>query len=252
MRDKGYFNILNFNFIKYFFIFLILASCNFLNDEKSIVIGVSSDQPPEVFMENGVMKGYVVDLIEALGDVGGFKFEIRDMNTSSLLNSLSGGMTDIIPCLVITKERKKNIDFSEIYDWDRGFVIVHDKGNVLPDLASLKGKKVAVPLATAMERFIEEKNLEMSLNLNIYRYDSINITLESLKSKKVDAVIIAHANASAAIDNDLSFSEIGGNIEVAFGFKKGRKDGLPEKINSAIKSLKKSGELYKLRSKWYD
>ena len=238
-------------------------SCSFSNDsvnnsKQKVIVGISPDLPPKVFMKNGTVKGYVIDLLDALSDVTALEFELREMSFPSLITSVSYGLIDIATCLVVTEERKKNIDFSEVYDWGAGFIIVSHDDHCFKDLESLKGGSASVELGTVTEKFVDDKNLEMSLNLSISRYDSLSLVVESVKSGRVDAAIINYENSLAATNNHLIFSMLGGENKFAFGFRKDRGDDLLEKINTGIRFLKDNSEfpgeechrLYKIRNRW--
>ena len=230
-------------------------SCSFLNDtvnnnKQKVIVAAFPAKHPALFIESGVLKGHLTEILPALGKITGLEFEFKEMNTSSALIALSKGLIDMVPCLMITEERKKNIDFSRYYEWGF-FVIVYRRDDVFQDLNSLKGKRVAVEIGTAREAIIDEKNEEMDLNLDIHRYDSENTAIQSLKSGKVDATIMPYDEFVIVNNNNLASSILGVKFERAFGFRKDRGDDLLERINEGITTLKDSGKLDKMRSKWY-
>ena len=241
--------------IKHIFLLLFLMSFSFSNDsvnnsKQKVIVGAFLDNPPALFTENGVTKGHMTEILPALGEIAGLEFELREMSKPSALTALSRGLVDMVPCLIITEERKKIMDFSRHYEW--GFlVIVYRKGNIFPDLNSLVGKRVASVTGSAEERLIDEKNEEMSLDLDIHRYERESIVIQSLRSGKVDAVLMPYDEFVTINDNDLAASVLEFRYEAAFGFGKNRNDDLIERINKGITILKDNGKLDKIRSKWY-
>ena len=230
-------------------------SCSFSSDsvnssKQKVIVAASPSTPPALFTENGVVKGSVIDILHALSEVTGLEFEFRGMSMSSALTSLSHGSIDMVPGLIPTEERKKTIDFSEHYKWGF-FVIVHSRENVFLGLNSLIGRRVATVIGSAEERFIDKKNEEMSLDLDIYRYDNSNIANQSLIAKKVDATIMSYDESIRIKDESLSSSVLDFRFEIAFGFRKNRDDDLIERINKGITTLKDNGKINKIRSKWY-
>ncbi len=241
--------------LKRVFFFLFLMSCSFSNDtvnnnKQKVIVAALPDNPPQLFVETGVLKGHLTEILPALGEVTGLEFEFKEMNISSALTALSQGLIDMVPSLIVTEERKKNVDLSRYYEW--GFlIIVYNKGNVFQDLNSLKGRRVAVTIGSADEKIIDESNASMDLDLDIYRYDTKSICLQSLRSGKVDATIMAYDRFVIMNNNDLSSSILDFQFERAFGFRKNRGDDLIKRINEGITTLKDSGKLDKMRSKWY-
>ncbi len=233
-------------------------SCSFSNDKQmfsnsnKVIVGVCSDIPPKVFSKNGLIKGYAIDLIDAISDVSHLEFEIRDMSFPAIMTGLANGSIDMTPTLVMTEERKKTIDFSVPYDWDSGYIIVFNNDHFFADLPSLKGRKVAAEVGTAMEKFIDKKNKEMNLNLDINRCSSMNVSIELVKARKVDAMIFPRSSFVGLVDHGLMFSIIEGSIEIAFGFRKNRDDNLSERISLTVQYLKENGELYRIRDRWVD
>ena len=230
-------------------------SCSFLNDtvnnnKQKVIVAVFPSAPPALFMENGVLKGHLTEIFPVLGEVTGLEFEFKEMSRSSALIALSQGLIDMVPCLMPTEERRKTIDFSRYYEW--GFtVIVYRRDDVFQDLNSLKGKRVAVEIGTERERIIDKKNEEMSLGLDIHRYEAGNMCLQSLRSGKVDAILMPYDEFVIINNNDLRSSILGLKFERAFGFRKNRGDDLIERINEGITTLKDNGKIDKMRSKWY-
>ncbi len=228
---------------------LCALSKNIENNRQKVLVSTSADVPPALFMEGGVAKGYVIEMLGALSDITGLEFEFTEMKVSSALTSLTHGSVDVVPCLIVTDDRKKTIDFSSSYD--TGFlVIVHPKNSIFPTLDSLRDKKVAVSIGTAMERLVNKQNVEMSLDLDIHRYDDLNSAIQSLSSGKVDATIVSYDNSVAIKDDNLSSSILGVEFKCAFGFRKNREDDLLERINLGLNFLKRSGRINKIRSKW--
>ena len=229
-------------------------SCSFLNDsvnnsKRKVIVGVSANKPPKIFVENGIIKGHVIDVLDELSKVTGLEFEFKEMSISSSLTALSSGLVDVVPCLIVTEERKKTIDFS--YPYDRGFlVMVHPHDKPVASFDTLKGKKIAVEIGSAMEKWIDEKNKDMLLDLSVHRYDDLRTVIQSLIARKVDCTILPYDFAVGIQDNSLSSSIFGGEIKHAFGFKKDRDDDLIEVINSGIEILDKSARLGKLMCKW--
>ena len=85
-------------------------------DAKILRLGLSADYPPFEFKKDGRVVGFDVELAEELAKDLGYSLEIQDMDFSALIPSLTSGRVDFVMSgMAVNEERKKNIDFSDIY-----------------------------------------------------------------------------------------------------------------------------------------
>ena len=85
--------------------------------QTKIVVGTSSDfRPFEYKAQNGTIIGFDIDLIKKILTDQGFTVEVQDMGFDSLILALQTGNIDVIAAgMVITDERKQQVDFSAPY-----------------------------------------------------------------------------------------------------------------------------------------
>ena len=85
-------------------------------DGKPIRVAACSAMPPMVFIKNGKMVGFDVEMMTRFAAYVGRRLEWSDMNFSALIPALVSGNQDIIASGVnITPERQLSIDFSDPY-----------------------------------------------------------------------------------------------------------------------------------------
>lgn len=85
---------------------------------------------PFEYYKDGKIVGIDVDVARALGDVLDMDVEVVDMEFDAIITSVQTGKADAgIAGMTVTEERKKNINFSEPYAYERQVVIVNDKSN---------------------------------------------------------------------------------------------------------------------------
>ena len=85
---------------------------------------------PFEYFKDGKIVGIDVDVAHALGDVLDMDVEVVDMEFDAIITSVQTGKADAgIAGMTVTDERKKNINFSEPYAYERQVVIVNDKSN---------------------------------------------------------------------------------------------------------------------------
>lgn len=98
---------------------------------------------PFEYYKDGKIVGIDVDVAHALGDVLDMDIEVVDMEFDAIITSVQTGKADAgIAGMTVTEERKKNINFSEPYAYERQVVIVNDKSNAasMDEGQSLKEK----------------------------------------------------------------------------------------------------------------
>lgn len=85
---------------------------------------------PFEFYKNGKIVGIDVDVAHAIGDYLNMKVEVLDMEFDAIITSVQMGKADAgIAGMTVTEERKKNINFSDTYTYERQVVIVNGESN---------------------------------------------------------------------------------------------------------------------------
>ena len=128
------------------------SSKNKLEEVKSkgkIVLGVSPDYAPYEFLttENGNKKvvGADIYLAEQIAKKLGVEVEIQEMGFDSLIASLNANKVDmIISGINPTDERKKAVDFSDVYYTGKGIFVVNKDSEEIKSVDDLKNKKTSL------------------------------------------------------------------------------------------------------------
>ena len=193
------------------------SSKNKLEEVKSkgkIVLGVSPDYAPYEFLttENGNKKvvGADIYLAEQIAKKLGVEVEIQEMGFDSLIASLNANKVDmVISGINPTDERKKAVDFSDVYYTGKGIFVVNKDSDEIKSVDDLKNKKIDVVL-------IPDDVAKIAMN----KYSDIKIS-------------------SFTADNDPEATGM------AIAFKKGKNDSnkeLLEQVNAVIKEIKEKKE----------
>ena len=100
-----------------------------VKEKNKIVLGVSPDYPPYEFLttENGNKKvvGADIYLAEQVAKKLGVQVEIQQMAFDSLIAALNANKVDmVISGVNPTEERKKAVDFSDVYYTSKGIFVV--------------------------------------------------------------------------------------------------------------------------------
>jgi polar amino acid transport system substrate-binding protein len=222
-----------------------------IKDNKKVVVGLSADYAPYEFhaIVDGKDQtvGFDVELAKEVAKDLGVDLELKEMDFEALIGALRAGQIDmIISGMNPDEERKKQIDFSDVYYEAQHAVLVNsankDKYKKAEDL---NGVKIGAQLGSTQQKIAEEKIQAGGISL----LASVNDLVLQLKTGKVEAVITEEPVAKMAnksnpelVLSDIKFKEeSGGN---AIGLKKDSKE-LVEAVNKTIKRLKDSGDLDK-------
>jgi polar amino acid transport system substrate-binding protein len=121
----------------------ILASMGMAEAQQPLKVA-GQDAEPYVVRDkaSGVLSGIAVEFINALGKDAGFQVEYQPMIAADLIPALVSGKIDLIASnLVITPERKQQVDFAAPYYIAPADALVSAKSNTTPykTLADLKG-----------------------------------------------------------------------------------------------------------------
>ena len=124
-------------------------------------LALESLAAPFVYVRDGEVVGYEVDIAYRFCKEKGYGLEIADMNFDGIIPAISGGKNDFgCSAITITDERKESVNFSESH-YDGGAVIAVRKEDIKSDLSSASspvkvsdynGKKIGILTGTNMEK----------------------------------------------------------------------------------------------------
>lgn len=217
-----------------------------IQSKGKVVLGTAADYPPFEFMdkENNYV-GMDIDLAKEVAKDLGVELEVNDMQFESLITALNSDKVDmIISGMNPDEERKKSVDFSDIYYESKHYMIVRKSDvDTLKTEDDLKGKKIGVQLGSTQEKLVREKFPESEIET----LPAIPDLMMILESGKVDAVVTEDAvaeNYAQTSDklalNGLEYTD--GETGVAVAVRKGNPELVAE-LNKTIKRLKDEGKI---------
>lgn len=248
---------------KYFLLSLVLISVLFtacfdnkeVMDEKKIVkVGTSGGYFPFTYYENDVLKGFEIDVWNAIGEKLDATIEFKTAKFSGLFGMLETKKIDTISNQITkTEARLAKYDFADAYVYDGAQIIVHKDTNDINSLEDLKGKKIGVGLGTNYAEIIKE--FDTNNEIEIVAYDG-NGFQNDVKLKRIDAYIEDRTSAVESIKKaNLPLKIVGSPIKVlvnAFPFLKSADNALLKDVNTALASLRKDGKLKEISQKWFN
>ncbi|WP_409299733.1 transporter substrate-binding domain-containing protein [Peribacillus sp. SCS-155] len=225
-----------------------------IKDEKKIVFGVKHDT--RLFglknPETGKVEGFDIDLSRELAKEmfgNDVKVEYKEVTSKTRVPLLNNGKVDaVVATMTINEERKKEVDFTDVY-FDAGQSLLVKKGSKVQGLEDLKkGTKVLAVKGSTSAINIREKAPETS----VLEYENYAEAFTALKAGKGDALTTDDAILYGMVEEDPSFELVGGTFtEEPYGIavKKGNKE-LVDALNKALKALKDSGKYDEIKNKW--
>lgn len=228
----------------------LLVGCGSNNEKGEAVkdtytIACDAKYAPFSMEINGKYEGIDVEILAAVAEAEGFKYELKPMDFSAIIpgitsNQLDGGIAG----MSITDERKQTLDFSDSY-FESGLSIVAKGDNEeLKSIDDIKGKAVAVKNGTAGEKWALEN--EDKYELKVSHYEDSPTMFMAVENGNVDFAledypVIAY---KIKVDNDGKLKIVGDKVTTAdygFAVKKGSNKELMKKFQAGLKTIKGNG-----------
>lgn len=142
--------------------------------------------PPYNYLENGIPKGYIIEILQLMAEELGVKLEFVPMKSwAQSLEELSRGEIDIIPQIIQNSEREVFLDFTEFSQTKYIPAIAVKSGSTVRTLDDLDGKTLAVINKSFLQTVLQEKYPNIKLHLT----NNFKENFELLNTGKVDASI---------------------------------------------------------------
>jgi len=218
-------------------------------ESKYIHFAISAEYPPFEYIDHGVVTGFDIDLARLIAKQLGKQAVFDSMQFSSILPALSTNQVDAaISTITITKQRKKNFDFTHPYYFEN-MATIFPVEKPITQMQQLGGQKIAVQLGTTMEIWLK-KNVP---NAEIITMDNNNQAIAALKAGHVDLVLMDGAQGAVFSQKNpgLSFAIIAQSGD-GYGLALKKHAELTKKINQALHILEQNGELAQLKNKWLE
>lgn len=92
-----------------------------------LTVATNATYPPYEYYENGRVVGIDIDIMQAVCDILGMQMKVEDMNFDAVVTSVQTGKADVGAAgLTVTKERLRNVLFTQEYTDSRQMLIVKD------------------------------------------------------------------------------------------------------------------------------
>ncbi|MCP9850025.1 ABC transporter permease subunit [Cyanobium sp. Morenito 9A2] len=150
-------------------------------------VGTDPTFPPFEFRDNatGTIRGFDVDLIEAIGQQAGHPIELVALPFDGIIPALQArSINAAISAITITAERARAIEFSRPYFEAGQAIVVRDNGPQPSSREQLKGLRIAVQIGTTGAIAAAEVP-----GARVINFDSTPLALQELANGNADAVV---------------------------------------------------------------
>ncbi|MCK2182462.1 amino acid ABC transporter substrate-binding protein [Halomonas getboli] len=224
-----------------------------LAQESPLRVGMSGGYFPFTFVEQDTLKGFEVDVMNAVGEEMGREVAFVTANFSGLFGMLESGRIDTIANqITITDEREAKYAFTKPYVYDGAQVVTKRGNDEISGVEDLRGKRVAVNLGSNYEQLLRE--LPYADDIDIRTYES-NIEQDTALGR-VDAFVMDRVSASQVIKEKPLPLQLAGQpfseIHNALPFRdteEGR--ALRDDVDAALDALRDDGTLSEISERWF-
>jgi polar amino acid transport system substrate-binding protein len=227
--------------------------------KRGLIVATEDDFRPFEFIKDGKPTGFDNELIEDLRKYAPFEIKQQILPWTGILAGVSTGKYDVaITAAIITKERKKSLDFtSPIADATHYYVKRKDDTSI-SSIKDLNGKTVGVQAGSALLGRLPELGTMLEKEGGklgkIVEYTSYPEAYQDLALGRVDYVVNTIINLKTLVAEKPKVFEIGqavsGKSFPAWAVGKDSPE-LVTFLNEFIAKEKASGRFAELQTKWF-
>ncbi|KND57148.1 Lysine-arginine-ornithine-binding periplasmic protein precursor [Candidatus Paraburkholderia schumanniana] len=245
-------------------LFAALAAVSFASHAREIAqirFAVDPSYPPfESKQADGKLAGFDIDLGNVLCAQMKVKCVWVENNFDGMIPGLKARKFDaVLSDMGITKERLKQIDFTEPFYDTHAQLVARAGSGMLPTPQSLKGKRVGVEQGTVQERYAKVKWEPQGVTVVAY-VDQQQVEAD-LVAGRIDAMFTDAAQAIGFLKKPQGkpFALVGSIVEdkavigpdTAICLCKGDTD-LKNGLNGAFAEIRKNGTFKRIMSKYFE
>ncbi len=235
-------------------ILAVIALCSLpafaLSQQTSLLFVGNRDYPPMAYLEEGMAKGFYVDVTRAIAGAAGKDIDIRLMAWHEAQKMVLEDRADAVISMSITDARKDLFDYSNVVTLFEFCLFLREGTIGISGLNDLVGKPVAVFRGGLPHQLLQGRK-----DLTVVPVDSHLEGFELLKAGSVAALatdkwVGSYTIHKHGIENVTLLEEPFAVQESAIAVKKGNRALLSE-INLGLGKIQATGELSQIKEKWW-
>ncbi|WP_212975749.1 transporter substrate-binding domain-containing protein [Bacillus sp. J14TS2] len=203
---------------------------------------------------SGEVEGFDIDIAkqiakEILGDETKVEFvEVTSKTRIPLLNK--GDIDAIIATMTVSEERKKEVDFSDVY-FEAGQSLLVKKGSPIKSVDDLTKDTTVL----AVKGSTSTDNIrEAAPDAKVLEFENYQEAFTALKSGQGDTLTTDNSILLGMASEDDSYELVGGTFTdepYGIGVKKGETE-LVEALNDALKAIQDNGKFDEIYNEWIE
>ncbi len=250
---------MNKSFIKYILSVIFIFMMTFINlgnievnaEDEILQVGTDTNYVPFEFLnqETGEYIGFDIDLMDAIAEEVGFKYELKPMDYAGIIPALQTENLDIaIAGITINPVREETIDFSKPY-YDAGTaVLVRNDEEEIKTIDDLAGKVVATKQGTSSYDYIKDME-ELKKAVPFPNIDQAYLELEK---GSADAVVFDLPSLLYYINTGADGKVLDDLLEgQTFGIAFPKGSPLKTEVDLALDEIRENGTYDELHEKWF-
>ncbi len=225
-----------------------------IKERGTLVVGVKYDTKLFGLKDpaSGEVEGFDIDMAHALaksilGDES--KVELKEVTSKTRIPMLNNGDIDmVIATMTITDERKKEVDFSDVY-FQAGQSLLVKKGSAITGIDDVTADTTVM----ASKGATSIANIEAKVpGVKVLQFDNYQDAFNALKAGQGDALTTDDAILYGMAAQDPNFEVVGepfSDEPYGIAMKKGE-TALVEAVNSGLSEMKTDGSYNEIYKKW--
>ncbi|EAH6867942.1 basic amino acid ABC transporter substrate-binding protein [Campylobacter upsaliensis] len=239
------------------FLSLFVVACsdtsttnNDSNASLSLRVGTAPNYKPFDYKEDAKLTGLDIDLVNEIAKREGIELTWVEMSFDGLIPALKTGKIDMIAsAMSATEDRRKSVDFSDVYYTTKNLYIKKKDNETLNSKEDLEGKIIGVQLGT-----LQEPAAKAIKDTKVQSNESLSVVIMELKEGKIDAVVADKDVSTGYLKENVDligfFEEEDGSEGFSFAFDKDKQKEAIEKFNKGLKDLKADGTYDQILTKY--
>lgn len=201
--------------------------------------------------EDGKSEGFDVDLLAAIAEDQGFKYELSAPGFDPSMNAVTAGQADgMIAGMSVKPEREETFDFSDTY-YECGLVFAVKADSTVAKVDDLKGQKIATKNGTTGKDYVE--SIQAQYGFEVINFESSDEMIQAVLSGQAVAYCEDRPVILGQINKGSALKTVGEDAEAApyaFAVKKGENAELLKLFNEGLKNVKANGKYDELLAKY--
>lgn len=218
--------------------------------DNALIVGTNAEYQPFCFVQDGIITGFDIDIIQELAQRMEKPIQIQDMSFTALIPALQLGSVHVVAAgLTPTPERAQEVFFLPSHYAGDPLVLISKNKNSYTALQELVGKAVLVN-----EGFTSDSYATQHGNLDIERTATVADAFTLLNNDRVDAYLAAQSAVKPFFDQhgiqDWHVSTIEGTQESCAIAVSKEHPALHAQLQQHLNDMLADGTIAKLQKKW--